>query len=351
MKQTWLALSHILVLAASCSANAADAWEGVVRARHDLELSLTVSGLVREVLVDPGDPVEQGSPLVRLDDESARAQIELLRFRAQSELGIESARAKLDMAKVEEQIVRDLRADDAAGAMEVQKAELRTLLADLELRIAQQQREELAIQLARGERELARYELRAPIRGVVETVEVSEGESVEALDTVVRVVVTDPLRIEVFIPTEQTLTLERGDPAWIQLLIAQHDEANWRQGVIAHIAGVADSASGKRLVWVDLANPDKLPAGTGAMVAIENPETVGRLRRGRDGVEVRDNPVVGANHLGLGDAQHEGDLPGAQTLGVPQDHQQAVLQRKRSQNRLADAQRRRRAFDFNDSLR
>lgn len=352
MKAPGLILAAIASLTLTAPAPAADAWEGVVRARHDLELSLTVGGLIREVLVDPGDPVDERSPLVRLDDDSARAQVELLRFRAASQLAIEAAQAKLDMAKVEEQIVRGLRADDAAGAMELQKAELQTRLADLELRIAQQQREELRIQLARAEQELSRYELRSPIQGVVEKVEVSEGESVEALETVVRVVVTDPLRVEVFIPTDQTLTLERGDPAWVQLLISEHNTAPpaWREGVVSHIAAVADSASAKRLIWIDLPNPDKLPAGTGAMVALTHAQEAD-ASRGRGGImQLRHDPIVRTHHLRLGNAQHQRNLASIQTLGVPQHHQQAILQRQGPQNRLADAQRRGTALELDDAL-
>lgn len=328
MKPLSATLAICLTLLAAPAAPAADAWEGVVRARHDLELSLTVGGLVSQVLVDPGDPVEQNAPLIRLDDESARAQVDLLRFRAESKLGVESAQAKLDMAKVEEKIVRDLRADDAAGAMEVQKAELRTRLAELELNLAQQQRDELLIQLARGEQELTRYELRSPITGVVEEVKVAEGESLEALETAVRIVVTNPLRVEVFIPTDRTLTLQRGDAAWVQLQINEDEIGNWRQGVVSHIAAVADSASSSRLVWVDLPNPDKLPAGTRALVTLTPiKDAPDKQTSRRDSVQLRDNPVVRPHHLRLGHAKNLRDLAHIQPLGIPQHDQQPILQR------------------------
>lgn len=312
----------------------ADEWRGVVRARHDLELSLTVGGLVKEVLVAPGDTVGGGAPLVRLDDDAARSQVELLRFRAEGGLDVESAQAKLDMARVEEQIVKDLRAEGSAGAFEVQKAELRTKLAEIERRIAEHAQQELARQIQRGERELTRYELRSPLAGVVEQVEVSVGESVEALQVVVRIVVTDPLRVEVFVPTARTLGLERGDGAWVRMEM-EGSAGGWRRGEVAHVAAVADAGSEMRRVWVDVANPQGLPAGMNAMVRLTEPAA----GLGRGGVELRDDAVVGAGNLRLGHAQDEGDLRRREPFGVPQDHEEAVLQREVAHDGVADALR------------
>jgi RND family efflux transporter MFP subunit len=91
----------------------APGWEtfpaSVVASRR-AEVATRMSGTVREVTVDVGEPVREGQPLVRLDDADVVARIE-------------SARAQAELAERSLRRVRNLHADGAASTQELDEVE------------------------------------------------------------------------------------------------------------------------------------------------------------------------------------------------------------------------------------
>lgn len=244
--------------------------EAIAQARHDLKLSFTLAGRIGEVLVEPGDAVQAGQPLLRLEDEESRAQIQLLRLRAESNLEIEAAEADYAMTQVDEARVKDAFSRNAAARFEVERAELDTRRAFLALELFRQRKQEAEHQLRQAEILNQRYTLRSPVDGVIEEVLLEVGESTEALRPVVRLVVTNPLRIDVNAPTAETMRLDVGAPVWLRFKLPDHE--GYTQGRIVHIASVADAASETRLVRVETPNPKNLPAGTYVEVTFQRPE-------------------------------------------------------------------------------
>jgi multidrug efflux pump subunit AcrA (membrane-fusion protein) len=111
--------------------------------------------------------------------------------------------------------------------------------------------------------------LKAPMAGVVSKVIVAEGELVEQLKPIIRLVVIDPLWIDTAVPTNQTLDLKAGDPAWVQFTLPGHYQPVEAQ--VKYVDVVADAGSDTRLVRVEVPNPKGLPPGTHVTVSFTKP--------------------------------------------------------------------------------
>jgi len=245
--------------------------EAITRARHSLQLAFTIPGKVVEVSVASGDRVGQGAVLIRLNDEEIAAQVDLWRLRAESEVGRRVAAASLKMAEWEHMKVLGLLAKEAAVShLEVQQAEIQVEIEESRVAQAEEQREEAEKELARYESQLRRFTMKAPIAGVIEEITVSVGETVEQLKAVVLLVSTDPLWVDAPVPTEQTMKLKVGDSAWVRSELSGYLNEP-REGRIIHIRSVADAASDTRLVRIELANPDSMPAGVQVTVSFTPP--------------------------------------------------------------------------------
>jgi len=258
-----------IVLAALAGSVASAQIEAIAKPRSDLELSFTVSGRVDAVLVERGEQVETGQPLLRLDDSESGSRLELLRLRAESELEALAAEAEWKMAVADEKRVRDAHARDAAADFEVERAELEVKRKRLAFELFEQRRIEARHQLRQAEIQHERFTLRAPGSGSVEDINVEAGESIEALRPVIRVVQTDPLIVSAPTPLARSQSLDVGAPAWIRFRLPGETAA--REGEIVHIAKVADAASETRIVRIELPNSDDLPAGTPVLVYYEPP--------------------------------------------------------------------------------
>ena len=243
--------------------------DAVTRARHDLRLGFTVGGKVLHIYAKPGDHVEKGDLVMELEDEEGKSLVELYEVRASSDLGLRSVAAALELARVEEKALRTAFENDAGSPIEVDRARIRTKQSELEVKMAKQTGEENTLQLYQARERHAQYEMRAPTAGVVDLMSVEAGELVEVLKPVLRLVVIDPLWIDVPVPTNQTLNLKPGDPAWVTPQLPGYEEPI--QGKIIHMAQVADAASDTRLVRVEIRNPKLMPAGGQVTVSFGKP--------------------------------------------------------------------------------
>ncbi len=259
--------------------------EAVTKARYDLRLGFTVGGKVSRILVKPGDRVKKGQLLIELDDDEGKSLVELYQLRASSDLAAQSADAGLRLAKIEEKAIRRAFEKDAAMPIEVERAQLNSIQSKLELLMAYQQGQEAKHQLQQAQSRHDEYMLHAPITGIVDTVTVSEGELVESLKPILRLVMIDPLWVDANVPTRQTLGLNPGDTAWVRSQLLPKDSAPIR-GKIIHLAEVADAASDTRLVRIEMSNAEHLPAGSQVIVTFDasTPSTSAETGTQRTGI-------------------------------------------------------------------
>ncbi|MBB5520002.1 efflux RND transporter periplasmic adaptor subunit [Amphiplicatus metriothermophilus] len=122
---------------------------GAGRALQSVELNAEVAGIVAGILVEPGQRVKKGEPLLKLD---SRAQ----------EIALAKARAEYAIAKTNAERFSGLVADEAASALELEAAQNAYAAARAALRQA--------------EYELDRRTVRAPFDGVVGLVDLDVGD-------------------------------------------------------------------------------------------------------------------------------------------------------------------------------
>ena len=160
---------------------------GTVSSPRVTQLSPEVAGLVQEVLVDEGDRVAAGAPLVRLDGTLAGLALEAAEAAtAQASEELADARRRLADA---ERLVQSR--GIAETELKARRSEVRADAATLRLRQAEQRRE--------AER-LRRYELKAPFAGVISRKLTEAGEWVAPGDEVLELIADTGLRIDFRVP-------------------------------------------------------------------------------------------------------------------------------------------------------
>ena len=231
----------------------------------DAWLSFPLSGLVKEVLVRQGDWVKKGQPLIRLDGRVQRAEVMLLEAQAQDTVRIEAAQAQLENARVNRDKVQQAHdSSQAASELELREAKLEVEIKELSLQLAEFEHLQDQRKYEQAKAVLELMELTSPSDGVVEQLKVREGESSEGATPAVRLANVDPLWIDVPVLLEAAEHLKVGQA----VLVGFDRQCTERlEGHIIHVASVA--AVGKLTVRIELANPQRKPAGARAWVAFD----------------------------------------------------------------------------------
>jgi len=246
-----------------CRAASVGPAEAITRPSKDVTLSFIRVGRIAKILVKEGDTVKAGQLLVQMDDEAERAELGQLEAQAKDDTHIRAAQAKLSQKKVDRKRAEWLLKQGAGiSALEVEHKRLDVTIADLELKLAEFRHKQAQRKFQEVTIQVDRMRLVSPIAGKVEKIFVEPGESADGLQEVIRVVQTDPLRIEVPVPTKQARQLRRGQTARVEFGEGEQK----LEGKITHIAAVADSASQTLTVRVELHNPAGRPAGERVMV-------------------------------------------------------------------------------------
>jgi RND family efflux transporter MFP subunit len=197
------------------------------------QLTPLVAGRVEAVLVERGDKVREGQPLLRLRDvdyrssaESAQAALAQARARlGEASTGrdpnalpeVQAARANADVAADALRRIEQLAANGSVSDQDLQRARAQSSAAAAQyaaalngargaiaaLRSAQ-------VAVAQTGRAVSDSVVRAPFEGEVAERPVNVGEYVSPQRSVVTLVRTDPLRMEVQVPQERLAMLHRG---------------------------------------------------------------------------------------------------------------------------------------------
>lgn len=215
---------------------------GTITSASSSALSPRVSGLVEEVHVDAGHRVEKGDTLIQLDTELA--QLALTRARA----AVSEARAQLDES------IRLLREAEKLEAsrnipetqVEAARAEVAINRATLE-RLQSEQREQ-------AER-LRRHTLIAPFAGVIGRKLTEAGEWVDTGTTVLELVATNRLRLDVQAP--QHLYTAIGEGMSVDVRVDALPDRQFEAQVGARVP-VNDPTARTFLVRIPLDNREQL---------------------------------------------------------------------------------------------
>lgn len=251
------------------SARAQTRIEAFTRPSSDLELAFSISGTVMQTLVEPGERVKAGQPLIRLDDREARIRMKLHELRSRSTAAVDAATATLNLQIEELESIKEAREKDGVNIREVARQELEVERARASLLIEELKREESELEYQAAAVNLEKYTLTAPVDGFVEILLPRAGETVEALTPILRLVTTDPLEIEAAVPARDAVRITRGSSVWVSLDLEGYEK--FRPATVRSLSQVADGATSKRRVLIEMPNPDALPAGILATIRLDQP--------------------------------------------------------------------------------
>lgn len=261
------ALAVIVSLAAAGSGLGAAAkrppapgvYEGISRPSRALDLAFAVRGKVTELLVEPGQRVEPGQKLVRLDDAVQAQTVALARHRSENRTQIDAAEKTLELRGEDYKLILAAEKKSSASDTDIRTRKLQRDLAEINLQSEKRTQQENAISLVREEAQLAQMTMASPINGTVMEVHKRPGETVDELTKVVTVVAIDPLWLDVSVPVGAAQELAIGSSAavtWQDLPGAGASVAT-----VIYKSPVGDAGSRKVVVRLEVPNPDGLPAG------------------------------------------------------------------------------------------
>lgn len=281
---------------------------GQLEASTSTKVAPKQSGKVVQVLVNVGDPVRQGQPLVRLDTsdlehqlrqqqatlQTARAQLEKAKTDAQNSLtqaksALAQAKIALDDAKTNYDRTKNLfdagaasqqQLDAAATALQTKQAAYDAALQQVNIaapggdplnqdaiKVAQAQVAQAEAAIATIQHQLDQATVTAPVSGVVASRDVEVGEYAGPQGAVVTLAQLDPIKVTVQVPEKAVNEIKAGMAVRVAVQAAGGDE---RSGTVARISPVLDNNTKSYPAEVEIPNPDgRLKPGMVAQVKVQ----------------------------------------------------------------------------------
>jgi RND family efflux transporter MFP subunit len=199
---------------------------------HDVKIVSEAGGRVQRLLVDEGDRVQAGQPLVILQDDDAT-------------IALQKAGAKLANAKMAFDRAEQMKAQELISSQEHDKTAM-------EYRIAKQE-------VAEAQWGLSKRTVRAPFDGQITERFVDLGQNVKTADDLFQLASYVPLVARIFLPEREVIGLETGRE--VTLALAADDSIRFA-GRIQKISPVVDTATGTVKVTVEATEkPDQVRPG------------------------------------------------------------------------------------------
>lgn len=208
---------------------------GKTLADETLQLVNSYPGRITKLPVEKGRFIKKGSSILQIDTRTLKAQIE------QAGLLVKQKQLELDG-------IRKLNAGNLTSKVN---------LAQAETDLAAAKATEKALQV-----DLENANLTAPFSGILNTLDVQEGQVLAAGATIGTLVSVNPLKISVNIPQNKIQFIKLGTQGNIRLESGQEAE-----GFVSYISTTANESSRTISVEMQVDNPDNaIPAGLTAAV-------------------------------------------------------------------------------------
>jgi RND family efflux transporter MFP subunit len=231
----------------------------VVQPNATVKLGSVEQGVVSEITADRGNVVRKGQIVARLDSRLQALAVELAEIRAESDVEIRSAKARLEFRTLDFERAGKLHQRQAMAAKKLEEAEIEKKLAELALETAILQQKQARVELLQAKERLERRAIRSSFDGVVVKLNVNPGEYVYEQVSILTVAAIDPLYVEVFVPLAYFGRIQLGTAADVKL---EAPIGGTHRAKVTVIDRVFDAASRTFGVRLELPNPDlRLPAG------------------------------------------------------------------------------------------
>jgi len=246
------------ICAAPLQAEELSAYDCLIEPHAVVDVSTREDGVMEEIAVKRGDVVKKGQVLARLESGVEALAVELATARAEMRSQIEAKQAALKYLRSQYQRIDDLYKKKAIPFHEKDKALTDVILAEAELREANENFRLAQIEKERAEEILKRRTIRSSVDGVVVQVMLQPGESVEERPILV-VAQVDPLNVEIILSEKKYGSIKVGSKAEVQPLLRGVES---RVAAVTVVDRVIDAASNTFGVRLEMANPDyTIPGG------------------------------------------------------------------------------------------
>lgn len=245
--------------------------EWVTRPSRDAIMGFTIPMEVAAVEVAGGQAVKKDQILVRGREGEAVASLAAQRIKSSNRAPVDSARANMDLAQIRFDAATKAQNESAMTDYEFQERRLTLAAAKAAHENAVAQLNEEQERTKQAVEAVERYRIRARFDGIVELVIAEPGQTIDIQQPVIRVVQVDPLWVDVPVPTEETIRMKLAENGKATVLLdvpTDKPEGVQLSGKILYVSPVVDAA-GSRRVRVEVANPEKWPAGTRARVKFD----------------------------------------------------------------------------------
>jgi RND family efflux transporter MFP subunit len=226
---------------------------------QEVDLDFSAPGLVIEVTIKEGDPVQKGQVLAKQDVSVEAANKAMYAIEANSAVEEEYAQKDLELKKVKFQRTESLFKQKNATYLEVEEARLETERADASVKLAKQKREVAAAQAATEQAKIDLKQIKAPFDGVVSKLDTHVGEVAtnQADKPAFKVVRNDPLWVDAHLPAAVTARLKKGQTLQVRYVA----EDKWTPAEVLYLSPQVRAGSQTRMVRLQMANPEDRPSG------------------------------------------------------------------------------------------
>lgn len=239
-------------------------YSGVSKSGTEIKLSFRVGGSIRSVDVGVGDRVKKNDLIAALDDVDAKLN------RERVEISLAKAKVQAETAEANLKRIRALYESNNVSLSEYEAAKERDANAAATYR-AEKRNLDLI------DRELAYYQLRAPLEGIITAKDVSRNENVQAGQMIVVLETGDLIEVNVGVPEQNITRIEKGQVVTARFPAVAGSEF---KGMVNEVSFAIDSASSTYPVTVVLSDvSEKVRPGMPADVTfnLTNGESTGAL--------------------------------------------------------------------------
>lgn len=235
----------------------------VIKPGKTVELSSSVRGRLKQILVDRGDKVKKNQVVARLNSSIEKANVALAKKRADSDSDISSKKEKYEFSKRSLERINTLLTNNAISEKARDESRTNARIDELEYFGAKEQKEILKLEHKRTVAILSMREIRTPIDGVVVDRYKSPGEFIDE-EAVLKIIQINPLNVELIAPMSLFGQFKQGSDVVVK---PEAPIGGEYKAKVSIIDDVIDDASGTFRVRLILPNPKGIiPAGLGCVI-------------------------------------------------------------------------------------
>ncbi|MGD1276142.1 MAG: efflux RND transporter periplasmic adaptor subunit [Tepidisphaeraceae bacterium] len=233
-------------------------------------LSFTELGILKEMLVKPGDHVTVGQVLATEDSDLEQQEYNAMKIEAESTSKIDAAVVDRDSKKRERDNKQKAYENGGANVEEVEQAKLAYEEAEIQIRYAKEEHSQKQAALLKQQTKVEKMKLLSPVSGIVEKISLQPGEVVDPArpEGALTVVRNKPLWVDLHLTPTQAAKLKLGDKLQAAYVM---EPDQWMTGTVIFFDPVVDSTVDKRTVRLELPNDEDKPAGLELNVRVPQP--------------------------------------------------------------------------------